>query len=85
MNLPCRKIDRIGKRASKLEKEPTIKRFIAAESLSKIIEDLESDLYWYIKLFKVCDTLYSAMVYSVHIGCLPGFARGDRTWRYASS
>ena len=85
MNLPCRKIDRIGKRASKLEKEHPIIRFFAAEPLSKIIEDLEGDLYWYIKLFKVCDTLYIVMVYSVHIGCLPVFARGDRTWRYASS
>ena len=59
MNLLCRKIDKIGQRASKLEKEHPIIRFLAAEPLSKIIEDLKSDLSWYIELFKVCDTLSS--------------------------
>ena len=74
-----RQIDRLGEKASTLDKGHEVKRFLAAELLAEIINDLEKNLSWYIKLFTV-RAVSSDLTYGVDIGFHQGVDCGDHAW-----
>ena len=53
--LLCRRIDKISEKVSALDRQHKATQVIVADLLAEIIEDLESDLSWYIDMFTVRD------------------------------